>query len=232
MKCIYCNEEAKYQFKNGNWCCSKRACMCPAIRKRNAEKCKERYEKGQSFLSKYNKYEDHNAWNKGLTKETSKSVKAHSNTLKRKYKDGELIAHNKGKKIWDEENKKRISQHRKKYLEEHPQKVPYLLNHSSKMSYPERYFKYVFSLEDIDLKYHLQVGRYQLDFYNEDKKKYVQIDGQSHYVDKKTIKIDQERTEYLKSLGWECMRVRWKDYRNMTLSDRKQVISNIKNFIK
>lgn len=170
------------------------------------------------------------AWNKGLTKQNNEIMKKRAQKLKNRYKTGQLVAHNKGKKIWDEENKKRISQHRKKYLEQHPQKVPYLLNHSSKISYPERYFKYIFSLEDIDLKYHLQVGRYQLDFYNEDKKKYIQIDGQSHYVDKKTIKIDQERTEYLKSLGWECIRIRWKVYKGLKLDQRKTLIQDIKKF--
>lgn len=226
--CYYCGaQNAQYQFKNGRWCCQDKVNKCPAIRQKNSQKNKIRQRSEEFKLNR----KPRKAWNKGLTKETSKSIKAHSDTLKRKYKTGQLIAHNLGKKLWSEEDKKRISQHRKQYLNQHPEKVPYLLNHSSKISYPERYFKYVFNKENINLNYHLQVGRYQLDFYNEDLKKYVQIDGQSHYVDKKTIKIDEERTQYLKELGWEGIRIRWKEYRRMTLDDRKQTISNIKNFL-
>lgn len=73
----------------------------------------------------------------------------------------------------------------KRFLERNPDKVPYLLNHSSRISYPERYFMFVFKKEKIDLEYHTQISRYQLDFCDLKQKKYVEIDGESHYVDKK-----------------------------------------------
>lgn len=135
-------------------------------------------------------------WNKGLTKESDERVANGAKKLKERYKNKEIKNWFQGKH-WSEEDKKRISEQRKKYLNEHPEKVPYLLNHSSKISYPERYFKFVFLIEKIDLKYHLQIGRYQLDFYNLQKKKYVEIDGESHFLDNKTIMIDKERTEFL-----------------------------------
>ena len=31
-KCIYCGQEALYQFKNGKWCCSPNMNGCPAIK--------------------------------------------------------------------------------------------------------------------------------------------------------------------------------------------------------
>ena len=46
-----------------------------------------------------------------------------------------------------EETKNKLSEIRKKYLLENPDKVPYLLNHSSKESYPEKYFTEVFKNE-------------------------------------------------------------------------------------
>jgi len=46
-----------------------------------------------------------------------------------------------GKKKHSQETKDKISKSRIKYLMEHPDKVPYLLNHSSRMSYPEKIFK-------------------------------------------------------------------------------------------
>ena len=46
-----------------------------------------------------------------------------------------------------DKTKKLISERRIKYLLENPDKVPYLLNHSSKESYPEKYFNNVFTNE-------------------------------------------------------------------------------------
>ena len=134
-------------------------------------------------------------------------------------------------RIHSEESKKKISIARKKFLKEHPEKVPYLLNHSSKISYPEQYFIDVFKKEEIDLMYHKQVGLYQLDFYNEDKMIYVEIDGNSHYLDKKTINIDKRRTEVLNDLGWTGIRIRWSDYKNKSLEERTIVIKRIKDLI-
>lgn len=36
--CIYCNKPARYQFKNGNWCCQKFASRCPVIKEKYKEK--------------------------------------------------------------------------------------------------------------------------------------------------------------------------------------------------
>jgi len=36
--CEYgCEREAKYQFKNGKWCCSKSQNSCPELRRKNSE---------------------------------------------------------------------------------------------------------------------------------------------------------------------------------------------------
>ena len=49
------------------------------------------------------------------------------------------ISKNKYPQRHSEETKKKISEIRKKYLSENPDKVPYKLNHSSTESYPEKY---------------------------------------------------------------------------------------------
>lgn len=36
--CIYCGQDAHYQFKNGKWCCSPKMAQCPANRKRFSNK--------------------------------------------------------------------------------------------------------------------------------------------------------------------------------------------------
>ena len=40
-KCIYCGEDASYQFKNGKWCCSSNMNRCTAIRAKRKQKTKE-----------------------------------------------------------------------------------------------------------------------------------------------------------------------------------------------
>ena len=115
-----------------------------------------------------------------------------------------------------------------RFLDEHPDKVPYLLNHSSKMSYPEKYFIDLFDRENIPLDYHKQLGRYQLDFSNQDLKIDVEIDGEQHYVDKKIIEHDKIRNDYLTNLGWIIYRIRWSSYKQLSFEDKQKIIYEIK----
>ena len=41
--CIYCNQPATYQFKNGKWCCSTNQSKCPAKKQDTKNKLKERW---------------------------------------------------------------------------------------------------------------------------------------------------------------------------------------------
>jgi len=173
---------------------------------------------------------DGHAWNYGLTKETSKLVAKSAATLNQNYQNGKIKPSFKGRHHSDE-TKAKLSKIRKDYLSEHPDKVPYLLNHSSSISYPEQYFIDLFKNENIDLKYHEQIGKYQLDFANKDQRKYLEIDGEQHYVDKKIVKSDQERNQYFKELEWNGMRIRWSDYQKLDNKARKEVIEKIKNFL-
>ena len=105
------------------------------------------------------------------------------------------------------------------------------MNHSSNISYPEHYFIELFKKENIDLKYHKQIGLYQLDFYNDDLKKYIEIDGEQHYL-KDSIIRDTIRTEKLKEMGWKGMRIRWSEYKRMDTEEKHKLIHDIKEFIK
>lgn len=129
-----------------------------------------------------------------------------------------------------EETKHKISESYKQYLKEHPEKVGFIINHSSKQSYPEQYFEKVFLNENIDLKYHKQVGRYELDFYNDDLMKYVEIDGNQHKLEYMR-KHDIERDEYLRDLGWKGIRIDWSYYKSLNIEERKSIIQEIKNFL-
>lgn len=173
------------------------------------------------------------AYNKSEHKGTNQYIKAKELGLPtpRITENGRQIISKiwKGKHLPDE-MKKKISESQKRFYEEHPDKIPYKLHHSSQISYPEQYFKDVFEQENIPLKYHLQVGLYELDFYNEEYKVYIEIDGDTH-KQKKVQEIDKRKDEYLQSLGWKGMRVCWADYQKLSHEEKELEIKKIKDFI-
>ena len=212
LNCKYCGKECK----------NKNSLVQHEIR------CKENPNKIESSFVKFNRDREH-IWNKGLSKETDDRVLRQSNTIKNRYAAGEIVCHFKGKKH-SEESKRKTSESMKKFLKENPHMVPYLRNHSSKISYPEQYFMDLFAKENINLKYHLQIGLYQLDFYNEELKKYVEIDGNQHMLPQ-SIERDIKRDNYLKSLGWEGVRIVWSEYQKLNNDDKKKQIDIIRDFL-
>lgn len=170
----------------------------------------------------------HPSWKRGLTKETDERILKQALSVKEFYKthDGTF----KGKKH-KEESKLKISIARKQYLSENPDKVPYLINHSSNESYPERYFKEVFANEGLPLEYHKQVSKYELDFYNEEFKLDVEIDGEQHYLDKRISNSDIDRDEYMKNLGWKVYRIRWSDYKKLSKEEKDKIIQQIRELL-
>jgi very-short-patch-repair endonuclease len=130
------------------------------------------------------------------------------------------------------ETKQKLSTHRKQYLKDHPEKVPYKLNHYSKKdSYPEIYFKEVFEKESIDLKHHKDILCYELDFYNLDKKIYFEVDGEQHYVDKRIVESDIRRNKALFEEGWIGARIRWSTYQKLDNIQKQEIIKRLKQFI-
>jgi len=132
------------------------------------------------------------------------------------FKKNELIRKDKiskiskGKKL-SEDHKIKISESRKKYLNDNPGKIPYLLNHSSKESYPEKIFRE--QLEIRNIKGWIQeypIRRYSLDFAFLEKMIDVEIDGGTHYIEE-VAKKDIERDLTLESMGWKIIRIEAKN---------------------
>lgn len=171
-------------------------------------------------------------WNKGLTKETDKRLKRRGEKLHERFIRGELVPHNLGKHHTEAE-KRHLSEVRKAYLKEHPEKVPYKLNHHSKQSYPERYFEIIFNNDDILKQFEKEfpVGLYSLDFAIPNIKFYVEIDGEQHYLDKRIVEHDKIRTENLEKLGWKGFRIRWSEYVKLKLEERQSIIQQIKDLV-
>jgi len=131
-----------------------------------------------------------------------------------------------------EKTKQILREKTNKWLEGNPDKIGWIMNHSSKKSYPEQYFEELFIQENIPLQYHKHVGKYELDFYNDNLMKYVEIDGHQHYDNQFMIEHDKERTEFLKKLGWIGIRINWSKYQKLNKTEKISKIQEIKQFLK
>lgn len=167
------------------------------------------------------------AWNKGLTSDTNSSVAKGKNTLNRRIDSGEIVYNG---TPCSEETKQKLSDIRIKFLNENPDKVPYKLNHSSKQSYPEKYFTECF--KDLTIESEYRVIRYSLDFANPLTKRYVEIDGEQHYVDSRIVEHDIKRTLNLTELGWEAKRIRWKQFSKLKYEEKKLIVDDLIEFLK
>jgi len=139
-----------------------------------------------------------------------KNHKFEKNKLIKKEKLSKI---SKGKKL-SETHKNKISVSRKKYLDNNPGQIPYLLNHSSKESNPEKMFRE--QLENKRITGWIQeysIKRYSLDFAFLEKKIDVEIDGETHNIPSVAIK-DTERDITLSKMGWKIIRIKAKDIRN------------------
>lgn len=118
---------------------------------------------------------------------------------------------------------------RREYLLQHPEKVPYILNHHSKGdSYPEKYFKGIFDKYGIEYKQNYYCEGYFLDFAFPNNKTYIEIDGEQHFLDKRIVEHDKIRTQKLKDAGWTCIaRVRWSEYQRLDDDERMMFVYNL-----
>jgi very-short-patch-repair endonuclease len=194
--------------------------------------------KNINWIEVQNYYNDNHTW-KDIIKEFSissntinKAVKGEKLKMRSK-SDANKIASIKFPKKLTEETKKKISDARKKYLKEHPDQVPYLLNHFSKgESYPEKYFQIILQKSNLSYERYLQISYYNLDFAFIEKGIDLEIDGDQHYLDQKIVESNKERDIFLKNNGWSVIRISWSDYLRMKTEERKDYIKNLIDYIK
>ncbi|QIG77864.1 homing endonuclease protein [Rhizobium phage RHph_TM61] len=131
-------------------------------------------------------------------------------------------------KSHSDESKKKIAESVSQYYKENPDKAYYVRYHkSSGESYAEKYFREV--LPGLDFIQEYTVGPYRLDFAFLNKKIDLEIDGQFHYRDPRTIETDRKRTEYLQSQGWTVIRVNWSEFKKLNLESRTSFIEDLKS---
>lgn len=111
-----------------------------------------------------------------------------------------------GRRSHSQETKNKLSKIQLDYLRKNPDKVPYLINHSSKKSWPEQLFENALNTANIKgWFYHYRNGIYQYDFAFPDLKIDVEIDGNTHNTDK-VKEIDSRRDQFSKLQGWTVLR--------------------------
>lgn len=126
------------------------------------------------------------------------------------------------------ETRKKISIKRKKYLEDNPDKVPYLINHfSNGPSYAERYWQGILDAHNINYIAEHRVSLYSLDFAIPEKKIDLEIDGDQHYLDNRIVESDKRRTDFLQSEGWTVIRIKWSEYQSLNKSAKEQYVNNV-----
>lgn len=117
-----------------------------------------------------------------------------------------ILSEKSKKRIASKKTREKISESRLKFLFEHPDKVPFLMNHSSEMSYPEKIFKNALEAEKIKgWEYNFVNGIYKYDFAFPDLKIDVEIDGGTHDTEK-VKRIDERRDKFSKEQGWLVIR--------------------------
>lgn len=124
-----------------------------------------------------------------------------------------------------EETKKKISEIRRKYLAENPEKVPYRLNHSSKRSYPEICFEK--ALTDANITGWISeypFGVYSFDFAFPNQRIDVEIDGSTHTLPN-VKNIDANRDKLAEEHGWKVIRFTAKEIKK----DVKYCINQLLN---
>ena len=132
---------------------------------------------------------------------------------------------NKGKPL-PEEQRLKMSLVMKNKIAEGSYIPAYKRNHSSRKSRPEKYFEEIF--KELPLTYNLPVKRYRLDFANLEKKIYIEIDGEQHFVDPRISKHDLDRTENLKKDGWtQIARIRWSRFEKMSETSKEIFCKNL-----
>ncbi len=139
-----------------------------------------------------------------------------------------ILASKRQQHLHSAETKEKISKIRIAYLQNHPDKVPYKLNHYSKgPSYPEQYFNTVLLNCSLDFERYVQVSLYNLDFVFRNQMVDLEVDGDQHYLDRRIVQSNKRRDNYLQSHGWRVIRVRWSDFKKLSDMSRYTFVDNL-----
>lgn len=130
-----------------------------------------------------------------------------------------------------EETKKKLSEIRKKWIAENPDKSPYLMSHKSRgETYPEKYFREWMEKESIPFQQEYRFKLYAFDFLVNERVD-LEIDGDQHKNDKRIIKHDIKRDAKSQKAGFIVYRIMWSDYQKLSQEEKKNFLYDLKNFL-
>ena len=130
-----------------------------------------------------------------------------------------------------EKTKKLLSEKRKKWISENPDKSPYIVSHKSRgETYPEKYFREWMEKENIPFQQEYRFKLYAFDFLVNERID-LEIDGDQHKNDKRIIEHDIKRDNKSKDAGFIVYRIMWSDYQKLNQEERESFLSELKNFL-
>lgn len=130
-----------------------------------------------------------------------------------------------------EETKKRISENRKKWIKENPDKSPYLMSHKSRgETYPERYFREWLEKENIPFQQEYRFKLFAFDFLVNERVD-LEIDGGQHKNDKRIIEHDIKRDTKTQEAGFVVYRIEWCNYQRLTHEEKEKFLMELKKFL-
>lgn len=167
-------------------------------------------------------------WSEGCTlKEASQILGVGQKLLSRGQKEGLLKLRSRTERKHTLETRRKISAARRRYMKEHPEQLPYLLNHRSHgPSYPERYFRE--ALQQSQYQTGVTMLTYELDFANVTSKIDFEVDGSQHYNNDDCKSHDLRRNHELASIGWTVIRLNWAIFKRLALSQREKIVQELR----
>lgn len=136
----------------------------------------------------------------------------------------------KGKPL-SEETKRKISESRKRWITENPDKSPYIVSHKSRgETYPEKYFREWLEKENIPFQQEYRFKLYAFDFLVNERVD-LEIDGDQHKNDKRIIEHDIKRDAKSKDAGFIVYRIMWSNYKKLNQEERETFLCELKSFL-
>lgn len=113
--------------------------------------------------------------------------------------------------VWSKESRVKMSTTLKNGYS-HGKYKGWMVCHSSRKSYPERFFTKVIESDfsDKNYVYNMLFCQYRLDFAWPNKKLCIEIDGSQHERTEQH-ESDKRKDKRLRSSGWKVLRIKWKD---------------------
>lgn len=195
--------------------------------------CSKNPNKKQHHIIEDTSKYSHQAWNKGLTKNTCERIKESSLLRHKKYKNGEysINAHK-----WTEEEKQQLSIKRKEYLRNNPDKHVWKYNNKFK-SKPCEFVKSLLQKQGISFVEELTPltdYNYSIDIAWPDQKIGIEVNGNQHYNNDGSLKdYYQNRHNIFVKNGWTIYEIHYtKCYSLTTFNDILKLDIYDKHYVK